>query len=354
MFARARAVAHIAGRVSVAVGPRGFPSSSPAAAVAVGVKRHLSLTPRAYAAEAQSIGAESFAGSVAEHAKREDLPCDTDVPVPAKHPGLAVQEKGSLHFLKNPVYSRADLDAVAITHRRPASMRDSLALSSVGFMRSTFDRLTGYPHLTTAKSWLNRIVFLETVAGVPGMVGGMLRHMKSLRGMRTDNQWIHTLLQEAENERMHLLTFIKLRQPGIFFRLAVLVTQGIVFNAFLFFYLVNPRLCHSFVGYLEEEAVRTYTHCLDEIDQPGSAIHLWNKTPAPEIAIEYWKLANTATMRDVIEVVRADEACHRHVNHTFSNMDEEDLNPFSPMGGKKELCIGKDEVKEEWKKRSHS
>lgn len=53
----------------------------------------------------------------------------------------------------------------------------------------------------------------------------MLRHMRSLRTMQRDNGWIHTLLEEAENERMHLLTFMQLRQPGILFRGAVLLAQ---------------------------------------------------------------------------------------------------------------------------------
>ena len=53
----------------------------------------------------------------------------------------------------------------------------------------------------------------------------MLRHMRSLRSMRRDNGWIHTLLEEAENERMHLLTFLQLRQPGLFFRGMVLLSQ---------------------------------------------------------------------------------------------------------------------------------
>ena len=48
-----------------------------------------------------------------------------------------------------------------------------------------------------AGKWLLRIVFLETVAGVPGMVAGMLRHMRSLRRMERDRGWIHTLLEEA-------------------------------------------------------------------------------------------------------------------------------------------------------------
>ncbi|CAN0464320.1 unnamed protein product, partial [Hapterophycus canaliculatus] len=73
---------------------------------------------------------------------------------------------------------------------------------------------------------LNRVIFLETVAGIPGMVAGALRHLTSLRRMRSrDHGWIHTLLEEAENERMHLLTFLKLKQPGPIFRFAVMISQ---------------------------------------------------------------------------------------------------------------------------------
>ena len=34
-------------------------------------------------------------------------------------------------------------------------------------------------------------------------------------------------------------------------------------NMFFLAYLVSPRFCHRFVGYLEEEAVKTYTYCLE-------------------------------------------------------------------------------------------
>ena len=57
------------------------------------------------------------------------------------------------------------------------------------------------------------------------MVAGMLRHMRSLRTMRRDHGRIHTLLEEAENERMHLLTFLQLAQPGLTFRSFVLLAQ---------------------------------------------------------------------------------------------------------------------------------
>ena len=41
-----------------------------------------------------------------------------------------------------------------------------------------------------------RIIFLETVAGVPGMMGAMVRHLQSLRRFQRDYGWIHTLLGE--------------------------------------------------------------------------------------------------------------------------------------------------------------
>lgn len=66
---------------------------------------------------------------------------------------------------------------------------DRAGLAAVRAMRVGFDLATGYgPHMTEAK-WLRRIIFLETVAGVPGMVAGMLRHLNSLRRMKRDAGW---------------------------------------------------------------------------------------------------------------------------------------------------------------------
>ena len=88
--------------------------------------------------------------------------------------------------------------------------------------------------------------------------GDILEKKVFLRANR-DHGWIHTLLEEAENERMHLLTFLKLKQPGPVFRFMVLVSQGVMFNAFFLAYIISPKTCHRFVGYIEEEAVHTYT-----------------------------------------------------------------------------------------------
>lgn len=63
----------------------------------------------------------------------------------------------------------------------------------------------------STNKWLSRAIFLEAVAGVPGMVGGTIRHLKSLRTLRPDHGWIHNLLEEAENERTHLFIFLELK-----------------------------------------------------------------------------------------------------------------------------------------------
>jgi len=233
------------------------------------------------------------------------------------------------YLISQPVYTFEELNSVKIVHVDPPGFSDKLAYYVMKMMRVTFDFVTGYNRRKFKKEdYLNRILFLETVAGVPGMVGGMHRHMKSLRTMKRDRGWVHTLLEECENERMHLLTFLKLKQPGPVFRFFVLMGQGMFFNLYFLFYWVSPKYCHRFVGYLEEEAVRTYTYILEEID--NGVLHEWRSLPAPDIAKEYWKLGPNGTVRDLILAVRADEANHRDVNHKLSDVRQEDSNPFSP------------------------
>jgi ubiquinol oxidase len=155
---------------------------------------------------------------------------------------------------------------------------------------------------------------LETVAAVPGMVAGMIRHMRSLRRMEDDREAIHTLLEEAENERMHLLTFVQIAQPSFLERMLILAAQGIFFVSFFILYVVSGRTAHRLVGYFEEQAVYSYTEYLAEVDSGRL-----ENVPAPEIAIDYWNLAANATLRDVIIAVRNDEAGHRDVNHEFAD-----------------------------------
>ncbi len=166
-----------------------------------------------------------------------------------------------------------------------------------------------------AKRYGHRAVVLETVAGVPGMVAGMWQHLRSLRKMKPDERgWIKTLLDEAENERMHLMIFIEIAKPNWFERLLVLFAQFVFWHFYFVLYVFFPKTAHRMIGYFENQAVVSYTQYLEEIDS-GRAENI----PAPKIAIDYYKLEPTAKLRDVIVAVRADEQGHADVNHGMAD-----------------------------------
>ena len=201
---------------------------------------------------------------------------------------------------------------MTLVHYKPTSTSYDFAYSFTKSMRwfaDTFFR----------KRYGHRAVVLETVAAVPGMVGGMWTHLRSLRKLRPGyGPLIRTLLAEAENERMHLMTFIEIAKPNWFERLLILVAQVIFWHVYFIVFLISPSTAHRIVGYFEEEAVYSYTEYLNELDEG----HIEN-VPAPRIAITYWNLADDARLRDVILAVRDDEAGHRDVNHyiaTYGNV----------------------------------
>ncbi|KAK8561381.1 hypothetical protein V6N13_149434 [Hibiscus sabdariffa] len=189
---------------------------------------------------------------------------------------------------------KADVSIDVKKHHKPQNFMDKLAYRTVKFLRVPMD---------------------INVTAVPGMVGGMLLHLKSLRKFQHSGGWIKALLEEAENERMHLMTMVELVQPKWYERLLVLAAQGVYFNAFFLIYVTSPKLAHRFVGYLEEEAIISYTEYLEAIES-GEV----ENVPAPAIAIDYWRLPKDATLKDVITVIRADEAHHRDVNHFASDI----------------------------------
>ncbi|TVS00133.1 MAG: oxidase [Rhodobacteraceae bacterium] len=192
-------------------------------------------------------------------------------------------------------------------HHMPNSLSDRVALRVVKLMRVFADAFF-------AKRYGHRAVVLETVAAVPGMVGGMLQHLKALRRIRDDQGWIRELLDEAENERMHLMAFIKIAQPSLLERALILFAQGLFFNLYFILYLVAPKTAHRIVGYLEEEAVISYTQYLEMVESG----HVEN-VPAPQMAIDYWNLPSDARLRELIIAVRADEAGHRDKNHEYAD-----------------------------------
>ncbi|KAJ0989883.1 hypothetical protein J5N97_008239 [Dioscorea zingiberensis] len=209
-------------------------------------------------------------------------------------------------FKPGDTYS-SDLSIDLKKHHVPTTWGDKLAQWTVKALRLPTD-------LFFKKRYGCRAMMLETVAAVPGMVGGMLLHCKSLRRFEQSGGWIRALLEEAENERMHLMTFMEVSQPKWYERALVIAVQGVFFNVYFVAYLISPKLAHRMVGYLEEEAIYSYTEFLKELDKGNI-----DNCPAPAIAIDYWRLPPNATLRDVVMVVRADEAHHRDVNHFASH-----------------------------------
>lgn len=99
------------------------------------------------------------------------------------------------------------MNQVVVAHRQAKTWSDWTALAAIRTLRWGLDLATGYKHDhavsqgtkdprdakqhygMTARKYMIRNIFLESVAGVPGMVAGMLRHLHSMRRMKRDNGW---------------------------------------------------------------------------------------------------------------------------------------------------------------------
>ena len=192
--------------------------------------------------------------------------------------------------------------------KAPVNFSDKVAYKITMFLRWIADTFF-------KKRYGHRAVVLETVAGVPGMVAGMWNHLRSLRKMKPDDRgWIKTLLAEAENERMHLMIFIRIAKPNWFERWMIITAQFIFWHFYMFLYIFFPQCAHRMVGYFEEQACISYTEYLKEIDEGRT-----ENIKAPKIAIDYYKLHKKATLRDVVIAVRKDVEGHRVVIHELAD-----------------------------------
>ena len=191
---------------------------------------------------------------------------------------------------------------------KPKNFSDFFALSMTKFFRFVADTFF-------AKRYGHRAVVLETIAGVPGMVAGMLIHLRSLRKMKTGyGIQIREMLAEAENERMHLMFFIEIAKPNAFERFLVIAAQAIFMAFYLFMYIFFPKTSHRMIGYFEDEAVKSYTEYLKLVED-GKVMNI----RAPKLAIEYYNLKKDARLSDLIISVRADEMHHAEVNHDYAD-----------------------------------
>ena len=190
---------------------------------------------------------------------------------------------------------------------KPRNFSDYFALSMTKFFRLIADTFF-------AKRYGHRAVVLETIAGVPGMVAGMVIHLRSLRHMKTGYGYrIREMLAEAENERMHLMFFVEIAKPNTFERLLVLSAQGFFMTFYFFMYIFFPKTSHRMIGYFEDEAVASYSEYLKLVESG-----VIENIAAPELAINYYGMKKDARLSDLIIKVRADEMHHSDTNHKYA------------------------------------
>lgn len=217
------------------------------------------------------------------------------------------------HYSQEPVTLQM-LEAmdIGLEHKHvPETASDRFALAAVKALRKPSDWFFD-------KRYVHRALLLETVAAVPGAVAGMSLHLRALRRLNAEHcAYIIHLNHEAENERFHLLTWLEIARPNNVDRFLVWTVQKTFLAAYSLMYALAPKTSHRLVGYLEEEAIVSYTNFAAEIDA-GNIENI----PAPQMAIEYWNLSPDARLKDVVLSVRADEASHRDFNHEIADQME--------------------------------
>jgi ubiquinol oxidase len=192
-------------------------------------------------------------------------------------------------------------------HYAPKNLRDKIAKKIVHLSAETATFLF-------QERYGHRAIVLETIASVPGMIGGMFQHLKSLRFIRDDGGWIKALLDESENERMHLLIYSEIAKPTAVERALIIIVQFFFFIIYGSLYLFSPKTAHRVVGYFEEEAIHSYERYLELVHD---GIH--QNIKATALSISYWNLKEDAHLTDMIEATILDEMLHRDVNHKFAD-----------------------------------
>ena len=158
----------------------------------------------------------------------------------------------------NHIWSDDELDRVSIEKHEPVTMSDHFMKGVMNVLYHGFNLVTGYdPVDPSPRSVAWRLIILESFAGVPGFVAAGFRHFYSLRTLKREHGAIYTFLEEAENERMHLLVCLKMFEASPITRALCVAAQFGMTPFLALTYAIHPGSMHRFVGYLEETAVQT-------------------------------------------------------------------------------------------------
>jgi hypothetical protein len=233
----------------------------------------------------------------------------------------------------NRIWSEDEIQAKMATRNLkhiPVTLSDKVVSTFMKTLYHSFNFITGYKaENPSPKSIEWRLIILESFAGVPGMLAASFRHFYSLRTLKRDHGSIYTFLEEAENERMHLLVCLKMFNASPVTKALCVTAQLSMTPVLMMTYMIKPAAMHRFVGYLEETAVETYANIVEHCETDGTKLNeAWSTLDAPSIGKVYWNLEDDATWVTCLKHMLADEAHHRDVNHTFATLPEGSDNPF--------------------------
>lgn len=214
------------------------------------------------------------------------------------------------------------------THHKTIYCTDYAAWMTNKLIKFIFDLLSGLLFTDLIKIVFNknrddelkaikRIIFLESIAPVPSSTAHFWRIRRSCLFHIADKGIIQQLHDEAENERIHLFIALQIYHPAILFRICLWIVL-ISFSFYYFImYIIFPEYSHRLAGYMEEDAISTYSNMISDMDE--GKFSGWKKIEAPLIAKLYYNLNDTATWKDVLICIRQDEIHHRDTQHSFAN-----------------------------------
>jgi threonyl-tRNA synthetase len=239
------------------------------------------------------------------------------------------------HFSPHPIWNMNEAEKIEIVESQAITTQDKIAFSFNQIFQKSLNIFTVYKKgdQMNEEKYLKRLVLLETFSGVPGMIGGMMRHLLALRTLNEDGGWIHHLLEEAGNERTHLFTLLKIRQPGVSQRIFILFSQLLFISYYTTLYLISPKTAHKFVSYMAEDAFKIYSEVIKDLDE--GKLPVWSLRNASKEDMRYWNLSEDAKFRDVLVAIRADKLYHREFNDHFSKIYR-----HMPINGHKLVIIG--------------
>merc|ERR1711924_285408 len=163
----------------------------------------------------------------------------------------------------NHIWSNDELDKVSIEKHEPVTVSGHVMKLIMNVLYHGFNFVTGYdPVDPSPRSVAWRLIILESFAGVPGFVAAGFRHFYSLRTLKRDHGAIYTFLEEAENERMHLLVCLNMFEASPITRALCVAAQFGMTPFLALTYAVHPGSMHRFVGSLRRQLSRpTRTWC---------------------------------------------------------------------------------------------